>query len=117
MTVDWRPPTAGTEDALARVFPHPRRTGANAEAVARMLAAGAVPGGRATDRRPGRPRPGQFSHAGPPIDLERASGPMRGALVGAMLFEGYAAAPDAPSGPTGRGPAGRRHADPAAAVP
>ncbi|WP_162795331.1 DUF1116 domain-containing protein, partial [Nonomuraea lactucae] len=31
-----------------------------------------------------------FLHAGPPIDWERASGPMRGALIGAMLLEGYA---------------------------
>ncbi|HZD10114.1 MAG TPA: DUF1116 domain-containing protein [Candidatus Binatia bacterium] len=29
-------------------------------------------------------------HAGPPISWERASGPMRGALVGALLFEGLA---------------------------
>jgi hypothetical protein len=30
-------------------------------------------------------------HAGPPIEWERMSGPLRGALVGAMLFEGLAA--------------------------
>ena len=29
-------------------------------------------------------------HAGPPITWERASGPMRGALVGALIFEGMA---------------------------
>ena len=29
-------------------------------------------------------------HAGPPITWERASGPMRGALVGALIFEGKA---------------------------
>ena len=29
-------------------------------------------------------------HAGPPISWERASGPMRGAIVGALLFEGLA---------------------------
>ncbi len=29
-------------------------------------------------------------HAGPPIDWERASGPLRGAIVGAILFEGWA---------------------------
>ena len=30
-------------------------------------------------------------HAGPPIAWERASGPLRGAIVGAALFEGWAA--------------------------
>jgi hypothetical protein len=29
-------------------------------------------------------------HAGPPIDWERASGPLRGAIIGALLFEGLA---------------------------
>jgi len=33
---------------------------------------------------------GTFLHAGPPITWERASGPMRGALIGAVLFEGMA---------------------------
>jgi hypothetical protein len=30
-------------------------------------------------------------HAGPPIEWERMSGPLRGALIGATLFEGWAA--------------------------
>ena len=34
--------------------------------------------------------PGQFCHAGPPLDWATASGPMRGALMGAMLLEGLA---------------------------
>jgi hypothetical protein len=32
-----------------------------------------------------------FLHAGPPIEWARMSGPLRGAIVGAMLFEGVAA--------------------------
>jgi hypothetical protein len=32
-----------------------------------------------------------FLHAGPPIEWERMSGPLRGAFIGAMLFEGMAA--------------------------
>lgn len=32
-----------------------------------------------------------FLHAGPPIQWERMSGPLRGAIIGAMLFEGLAA--------------------------
>ncbi|HJS20003.1 MAG TPA: DUF1116 domain-containing protein [Anaerolineales bacterium] len=31
-----------------------------------------------------------FLHAGPPIELARMSGPLRGAVIGAMLFEGIA---------------------------
>jgi hypothetical protein len=32
-----------------------------------------------------------FLHAGPPIEWRRMSGPLRGAVIGAMLFEGLAA--------------------------
>jgi hypothetical protein len=35
-----------------------------------------------------------FFHAGPPITWERASGPMRGAIIGGMLYEGLATDPD-----------------------
>ena len=31
---------------------------------------------------------GEFCHAGPPIEWDRASGPLRGALIGAVLLEG-----------------------------
>ncbi|RIQ18808.1 YlbE family protein [Jiangella rhizosphaerae] len=92
-TVDWRPPVAGTEDALTRVLADPRRPDANALALSRMLEAGA----ELVDVRPARDvlglEPGQFLHAGPPITWERASGPLRGALIGAALFEGLAATP------------------------
>ncbi len=33
-------------------------------------------------------------HAGPPIDWERMSGPMRGAVIGAVLYEGWANTPE-----------------------
>jgi hypothetical protein len=112
--VDWRPPLeAGpeVEAALARVAADPRRPGANATAMERMLGAGA----RLVDVRPARDalalEPGTFLHAGPPIDWERASGPLRGALQGAMVFEGLAATPEEAerrlaggSGPAGAGP-------------
>ncbi len=92
--VDWRPPPAGTEDDLARVAADPRREQANAEATSRMLAAGAS----LVDVRPAADLiglgPGQFCHAGPPLDWAVASGPMRGALIGAMLLEGLASDPD-----------------------
>ncbi len=92
--VDWRPPPPGTEDALATVAADPRRPEANATAVDRMLRSTAT----LVDVRQARDalalRPGEFLHAGPPLTWERASGPMRGALIGAMLFEGLADSPD-----------------------
>jgi hypothetical protein len=116
--VDWRPPqvaghpgtAADVAADLARVMADPRRAEANATATRRMLAAGA----RLVDVRPAREalglEPGTFLHAGPPLEWERASGPMRGALQGAMVFEGLAADPDAAgevlaatAGPVGSG--------------
>ena len=95
-TVDFRPPLdepAGTTAALSVVLADPRLSAANALAVQRMLGVGAllvdvVPAGLAL----GLAR-GEFCHAGPPITWERASGPMRGALLGAMIFEGLATDP------------------------
>ena len=91
--VDWKPPL-GSVDALARVMADPRRLAANALAVERMVAAGAS----LVDVRPASEviglGAGQFRHAGPPISWDRAAGPMRGALIGAALFEGLAASAD-----------------------
>ncbi len=33
-------------------------------------------------------------HAGPPIEWERMSGPLKGAIIGAMLYEGWASTPE-----------------------
>jgi hypothetical protein len=93
-TVDWRPPMPGCEDELARVLADPRRAAANATAVDRMLAVSArlvdvVPAGEVLGLGPR-----DYLHAGPPIDWERASGPLRGALTGAVLFEEVAGTPE-----------------------
>jgi hypothetical protein len=94
LDVDWHPPYPRTENDLVRILADPRRTSANATACARMLAAEA----QLVDVRPARDlvglERGQFCHAGPPIDWDRASGPLRGALVGAMLLEGQATDPE-----------------------
>jgi hypothetical protein len=47
----------------------------------------------ARDAIPGM-RENLLLHAGPPIEWERASGPLRGALIGALLFEGLANDPN-----------------------
>jgi hypothetical protein len=90
----WQPPMPGTERDLARVMGDPRRVAANALALERMTTAAAA----LVDVRPasevvGLER-GTFLHAGPPLEWERASGPMRGALIGAVLFEGLAHTPE-----------------------
>jgi hypothetical protein len=92
--VEWRPPTDGTGEALARVMADPRRAEANATALARITAAEAELVRIAPASEVLGLRPGEFLHSGPPLTWERASGPMRGALIGAMLFEGLAASPE-----------------------
>ncbi len=64
---------------------------ANAEATERMIEARAVLVGlgKAQDVIPGM-KDNLLLHAGPPITWERASGPMRGAITGALIFEGKA---------------------------
>ena len=64
---------------------------ANQEAVERMMEAQPVLVGlgKAIDVIPGMEE-NTLLHAGPPITWERASGPMRGAITGALIFEGKA---------------------------
>ncbi len=93
--VDWQPPMPGTDDDLAVVAGDPLRKDANERAVAAMLATTAqlvdvVPAGEALGLQTG-----QFLHAGPPLTWERASGPMRGALLGAAALEGLVDDPEA----------------------
>jgi len=90
----WQPPLAGTERDLAVVLADARRAEANRLAFERMTAAAAD----FVDVRPAREalglEKGTFLHAGPPITFDRASGPLKGALIGAMLFEGLADTPE-----------------------
>lgn len=64
---------------------------ANQTAVERMMSARPILKGVATarDAIPGM-KDNLFLHAGPPIAWARMSGPLRGAMIGAMLFEGLA---------------------------
>ena len=86
--VDWRPPVPGTEEHLAVVATDHRRGPANQRAVEAMLGVTA----HLVDVAPasevlGLER-GEFLHAGPPIGWDRASGPLRGALMGGAALEG-----------------------------
>ncbi len=92
--VDWRPPMEGTAADLATVATDPLRAQANARAVQAMLDVQAmlvdvVPASEAV----GLTR-GEFLHAGPPLTWQTASGPMRGALMGAAALEGLVADPE-----------------------
>jgi len=64
---------------------------ANITAVNRMMEARPILKSVATARDviPGM-KDNLFLHAGPPIEWARMSGPLRGAIIGAMLFEGIA---------------------------
>ena len=64
---------------------------ANTEATQRMMEARPilVGVGKAREVVPGM-RDNLLMHAGPPIAWDRMSGPMRGAVIGALLFEGKA---------------------------
>src|SRR4051812_49528474 len=88
--VDWRPPGFGSAEDLAQLALDPRRAGANRTAVERVLAAGSV----LVDVRPAREvldlPDRMLLHAGPPIEWADASGPLRGAFIGACLYEGWA---------------------------
>jgi hypothetical protein len=91
--VDWRPPLPGTEQDLATLALDPLRPDANARALERVLGVRAL----LVDVLPAHEavglERGEFLHAGPPITWERASGPLRGALMGAAVLEGLVDTP------------------------
>jgi len=96
--VQWAPPARGDvrlADALARLdgsVPLAARIAeANGVALERLLAADpvlvdVVPAGTAIDGL----GHGRILHAGPPIAWQRMCGPMRGAIMGIAVFEGWA---------------------------
>jgi hypothetical protein len=104
--VDWRPPAEGDAELaglLAQLW-DPAVERANHVALQRVLEAQQV----LVDVRPaGEVVPGMqrdmILHAGPPIDWEHMSAPIRAAAVGAMLHEGLAADPDAAEQMAARG--------------
>ncbi len=99
--LDWRPP--GNADPalawkLARALADERINAANAQAVARIQAARPVwedIAMRADGVWPQMRGARLLLHAGPPVAWEQMCGPMQGAMVGAVLYEGWAATPEA----------------------
>jgi hypothetical protein len=97
--VDWRPPRRADPagriragELLAWLGRHEARIArANAEGLRRMLGAKPVlvdvqPAGKVISGLGNR----VLLHAGPPIGWRRMCGPMRGAVAGAIVFEGWA---------------------------
>ena len=103
-TLEWRPPAEGDRDLgllLARLEDDPDDpigrliAAANATAVERILAAQPM----LVDVQPAREALGlgdhQILHSGPPIEWDRMCGPVKGAIIGAILFESWADSPEA----------------------
>ncbi len=97
--LDWRPPADGDSSigwALARLVNDARVDQANRIAFGRYLEAQPVlvdvVAARSAMATLNRER--RILHAGPPISWGDMCGPMQGAIVGAMLYEGWADSPD-----------------------
>ena len=94
--LDWQPPAQGDRDAglaLAAVLNHPRVEQANAVALERFLRTQPVLTdiASARDALPGMAHGRRLIvHAGPPIAWPAMCGPMRGAILGAVVLEGWA---------------------------
>jgi Protein of unknown function (DUF1116) len=90
--VEWRPPEPGAEEALARLALDAAAIArANDAAVERLDSAQPllVGVGTARDLLPDMGAR-TILHAGPPIDWADMSGPLRGAVLGAAVYEGLA---------------------------
>jgi hypothetical protein len=97
--LEWSPPAHGdvaVGSALARLVGHAQVDAANRKAFgaysnAQPVLEGIAP---ARDVVPGMGER-TLLHAGPPIEWARMCGPMQGAMIGAILYEGWAADPGA----------------------
>jgi hypothetical protein len=95
VAVDWRPPLSGYVD-LSRSRDGTDIDQANAEAVRRICGGRPLLTGMgiASEVIPGFAPSGAarilITHSGPPITWERMCGPTRGAVMGALIYEGLA---------------------------
>ena len=98
--VDWRPPAGGDPELIGIIDSLRRNSGdgwveriarANKEAIERLLAAKPmIKGiGMAIDTVPGMKK-NMILHAGPPVEWSKMCGPMRGAVIGGLIYEGLA---------------------------
>jgi hypothetical protein len=95
--VDWQPPALGDVEIVEMIdkFEEIKQKidvdGANKEALNRLLSSKPmlIGMGKAIDVIPGMKK-NMILHAGPPITWERMCGPMKGAVIGALIYEGLA---------------------------
>lgn len=92
--LDWRPPAMGDKDAgtqLTKLVNQPEVEAANRVAYDRFMSAEPVLTG-VGNAKDVIPNIGERTllHAGPPIEWNKMCGPMQGAVIGAILFEGWA---------------------------
>ena len=100
LQVDWKPPAGGDEKIIAQFDKLEANTkldvdAANQEAVKRILAGKPtlIDLGIAKDVVPGMQKK-LILHAGPPVSWEHMSGPLRGAVIGGLMYEGLATSPE-----------------------
>jgi hypothetical protein len=95
LDIAWSPPAKGdvaVGRALACLVNHPGVEEANRKAFAKYLSSQPVLEGIGTARETIVGMDGKtILHAGPPIAWERMCGPMKGAIAGAIMLEGWAA--------------------------
>lgn len=103
--LDWRPAGEGRPEVawvLAQLMgdkEDPEAVGstidrANQQAIERVLSARPMLVDLVKAREVWPDMQRRVLHAGPPISWERMCGPMRGAVLGALLFEGWASSPE-----------------------
>jgi hypothetical protein len=90
--VDWKPPIFSDSKVLQIINKNKDKIeSANQEAVKRILNAKPflIGMGKAIDVIPGMKK-NLLLHAGPPITWDKMCGPMKGAVIGALIYEGMA---------------------------
>jgi hypothetical protein len=94
--MDWKPPLSVSSNAAQIIAANSSRIEqANQVTAKRILSSkpSLVGLGKALDLIPGMKK-NLLLHAGPPIAWLRMCGPMRGAIIGALMYEGLAKNPD-----------------------
>ena len=94
--VDWRPPVSVSEESRRMIECNKGKIeNANKEALKRILGGRPllVGMGKAVETIPGMTKD-MMLHAGPPITWENMCGPMKGAVVGALIYERIADTPE-----------------------
>lgn len=94
--VDWRPPLAVEAEAYAELALHKRKIDeANARALEIILSGKPqLVGMDIADRVIPGMRKNLILHSGPPVTWQRMCGPTRGAIMGALIYEGLASNAD-----------------------